>query len=369
MAVPAAPPAAAEPPPEDTEPSLSRFFSAEDGWLDISGFLDEAYGFVPIVAPVTEPAVGYGGAGALVFIDKPEGQVGLGRPNVSVLGGFATENGSDGQFAGDLRYWQGGRLQTLAGVFQASVNLDFYGLDGARSADDPRRYNLAPEGGLMQGKYRLGDSDLWAGLGYVYAVTQVGRPAGDEGLGLEGESRVGGLLPSLSYDTRDNLFTPRRGSYVEATAALFSESLGGDGDFQRVNLIAMHYRPLESDLVLGLRLASTLSYGDTPFYLRPFVFMRGVPAMRYQGERIAQVEAELSWRFWERFSLVGFGGLGAALNDAEGRRDDRQEVAAGGVGLRYELARKHGLHVGLDVAWGTEEAAIYVQFGNAWIRP
>ena len=31
----------------------SKFRSAEDGWLDVSGFLDEKYGFLPIAIPVT----------------------------------------------------------------------------------------------------------------------------------------------------------------------------------------------------------------------------------------------------------------------------------------------------------------------------
>jgi len=38
----------------------SKFRSAEDGWPDASGFLDEQYGFLPVAIPITEPAVGYG---------------------------------------------------------------------------------------------------------------------------------------------------------------------------------------------------------------------------------------------------------------------------------------------------------------------
>lgn len=53
----------------------SRIWSEEDGWLDISGFLDQAYGFVPLAIPITEPAVGLGAVGALVFIDKQNGKV------------------------------------------------------------------------------------------------------------------------------------------------------------------------------------------------------------------------------------------------------------------------------------------------------
>ena len=43
----------------------SRLRSSEDGWLDMSDFLDEAYGFVPLVILITEPAVGYSAAGGL----------------------------------------------------------------------------------------------------------------------------------------------------------------------------------------------------------------------------------------------------------------------------------------------------------------
>jgi hypothetical protein len=70
------------------------FRSPEDGWLDVSGFLDEKYGFLPVVIPITEPAVGYGAAGGLAFISKPLGgaQEGLGRPNITFLGGMGTKN-------------------------------------------------------------------------------------------------------------------------------------------------------------------------------------------------------------------------------------------------------------------------------------
>lgn len=62
---------AALPPPESSTQSeeASRFWS-EAGWLDISGLFDQAGGFVPLFVPITEPAVGLGSAGALLFIDK-----------------------------------------------------------------------------------------------------------------------------------------------------------------------------------------------------------------------------------------------------------------------------------------------------------
>jgi hypothetical protein len=48
-------------------PSGSKFLDPEDGWFDMSAFLDMRGGFVPLAVPVTEPAVGYGVGGGLVF--------------------------------------------------------------------------------------------------------------------------------------------------------------------------------------------------------------------------------------------------------------------------------------------------------------
>ena len=97
--------------------------SAEDGWLDMSDFIDQAYGFLPIIIPITEPAVGLGAVAALAFIDKQnsEAGAGFGRPNISLVGGLATENGSRGLILGDIRYWLDDRLQTLSAASKAPL--------------------------------------------------------------------------------------------------------------------------------------------------------------------------------------------------------------------------------------------------------
>jgi outer membrane protein assembly factor BamA len=252
------------------------------------------------------------------------------------------------------------------------VNLKYYGIgENPVLQDHPLTYNLEPLGGLVQAKYRIGQSRFWIGLGYALATTQVefDAPAATPGLPpFQSDSRVGGVTPSLTYDSRDNMFTPTRGTYVEVSPGLFSQALGGGVEFQRVKLMAMQFVPIHPKLTLGVRGTSTLSFGDVPFYLRPYISLRGVQAMRYQGDSVADIEAELRWQFWKRFSLVGFVGGGVAWNDFE-RFDRTQTVVTGGTGFRYELARQYGLHMGVDVAFGPNERIFYVQFGSAWIRP
>jgi len=164
--------------------------------------------------------------------------------------------------------------------------------------------------------------------------------------------------------------SPFTGSAGPATRSVgrSDEAFGGSQDFQRVDQVLIHHWPLAEDWFLGARADGRFSFGDTPFYARPYIALRGIPALRYQGEHVVSAELELRWQFHRRFSLVGFGGGGLAWTNLESF--DREQSAFGeGVGLRYLLARKFGLHFGLDFARGPEENAIYVQFGNAWVRP
>ena len=354
---------------------LAQLIDPVDGRLDASAFLDTAHGFLPLITPITEPAVGYGAVGALVFIDRQaqvEGQPFV-RPNIATFGGLATENGTDGLFASHLGTWREGRLRTNIGVAKANINLAFFGLgDREAAGTDGLDYSIEATGGDAGGDYRIGSHPVWLGLKYALVDTQVRlrESAADPPGILPGDRhlRLAGLTPSITFDTRDNFFTPTRGVYLDLSAPVFRQDLGGDRDFELLTLSAMYFRPLSPSLYFAIRGAGKDSSDGTPFYLRPYVSLRGVPALRYQGEQAAEVEAELRWQFHPRFSLVGFGGGGIARSSLTGRERE-QSVGAGGVGFRYLIARTYGLHMGLDVAMGPDDPAIYVVFGSPWLRP
>jgi surface antigen Omp85-like protein len=351
-----------------------RFF-APDGWFDVSGFLDTAYGFVPLAVPITEPAVGYGAAGALIFIDRhaPGAGQAYSRPNIAAVGGLATENGTRGLFAGHMGNWMDGRLRTLAALADADVNLDFFGLGGDRLPGSGAAYQIAARGGLIGGSYRLGESPWWVGLRYALAKTTVtfDTPFSD----LPGvnprdlDTRLGGLTPSITYDTRDNFFSPTQGWYVDLSVPVFREALGGDVDFDKVGLTAMYYRPLQRSLYFAVRGSAATSSNGTPFYLRPFVWLRGVQMLRYQGDQAGEVEAELRWQFHPRFSVVGFAGAGLARGSPESRGNQEKSVTSAGAGVRYLIAREHGLQMGVDVGFGPNEPILYIVFGSSWMWP
>ena len=365
------------------------FCDPEDCAFDVSSFLDRPFGFIPTVVPVTEPAIGGGAAVVPVFINLPED--GEGRPDIWAVGAMRTSNGSQALFAGHSGYWLDGRLHTLLGGLDGSINLDFHGLgQNVELSGQPLTYNIDMQGGMLAGYWALDQAKRWnVGLEYTYAQVNVSFPELASSLRVQGDptgrrlgldlgqrrddsgftSEIGSVGLNVSYDSRNNIFTPTEGIYSGFTVTFNSEAFGGSAEYERYQWTNLWYTPLfNDDWILGVKADLQSSSGDIPFYMRPFVQLRGAPAMRYQGAHVAYAETELRWQFTDRWSVLGFGGIGSTWS--EGPLLSRNDITwTGGLGLRYLIARKYGLHMGLDVAYGEEGPACYVQFGSAWFRP
>ena len=224
---------------------------------------------------------------------------------------------------------------------------------------------------VAQANWQLAPRSPWAiGVRYVYA--DVEPKLRDEPVfpGLTDRVRVVISAPTaiVEYDTRDNVFTPTRGIYAESAYLASREGLGATVDFERFDQTLIGWHPLPHDVTLGARGNYAWASDGTPFFLRPYVLLRGVQAVRYQGDHVASVELEARWQLYGRWSLVVFGGAGKTWTHRVGG-STTQNVASGGAGFRYELARKFGMHVGLDVAHSPGTTAVYFIVGNAWFRP
>jgi hypothetical protein len=365
---------AAMPAEPDQTPQRGRFADPADDQFDLSEFLATARGFLPVPIVVTEPAVGYGG-GAAALVLRPrrdEGSAGWSRPNLSAAGALATENGTWAGFAGDSSNWFGDRLRTLAGVFMGDIHLDFYRPTPADpGASKPVSYSLDTVGALAEASWRpLTDADWWVGLRYAYADVDASLRRDPAVPPPDDAGRVTVSAPALllTYDSRDNLFTPTKGLYASSSLLFSREALGSSADYERFDQVMMGWTPIGRDFTLGLRGDYGWASTGTPFFLLPFVMLRGVPVMRHAGEEAASLEAELRWRVHGRWSLVGFGGHGWTRTRGD-LLDVAEDVGSGGIGVRYEIARRFGMHVGVDVARSADTTAFYLVVGNAWFRP
>lgn len=352
----------------------SKVIDPHDGQFDVSEVLEDVHGFLPIPIVVTEPAVGYGGGVAALFVRprRAQGEAGFHRPDLSVIGGLGTDNGTRFAFAADITRWMDGRLKTVVGAGAGDIKLDVYGLGTTRDElEEPVRYTLQVRGAVVHGDWQLAPQSPWsAGLRLVYADVEPKLRDDPIFPGLEDRIRVTIAGPglALTYDTRDNIFTPTAGAYAETSILFSNDAFGATADFTRFGQILIGWWPVAPKVTLGARADYQQSSSNAPFFMRPFIALRGIPAMRYPGNKVASTELEVRWQFHGRWSVVAFGGIGEARID-DGVLKRSQTAGAGGVGFRYELARKFGLHAGIDVARGPEETAVYLQVGSAWMRP
>src|SRR5215471_14989969 len=79
---------------------MEGFIDPQDGHLDISDWMIDRKGFLPVPIVITEPAVGYGAGVALLFVRNSLGESAehaketghMTPPDIFVVGGAATEN-------------------------------------------------------------------------------------------------------------------------------------------------------------------------------------------------------------------------------------------------------------------------------------
>lgn len=352
-----------------------------DGAFDLSNYIIYANGFVPIPYIITEPSLGgFGLALAPVFIKKRPPYVDSIRgrrvltpvaPDVTGAVGAYTVNNT--WIAGAFRSgtWEKMRVKYLAFVGYANVNMAFYHTF-PQLGEKKFEFNGKVVPIVLQGTKRLGYSHWYAGLKYMYLHTDL-KYTGDPLLPIdwvgskEFNSLVSQLGAVLELDNRDNTFTPNSGMKLHFDANMSDQVFGSDYYFWHLNYYMYAYKTFWHQLTGGWRVDGQQSFGTQPFYVEPYIDMRGVPAERYQGDADILTELELRWDFVHRWSAVGFGGTGKAF-DSWSEFGPATWVVSGGVGFRYLLARKFGLRVGMDFARGPDTWAYYIVFGSNWLK-
>ena len=350
----------------------SPFRDPKDAGFDLSEWLLDRRGFLPVPVIITEPAVGFGaGMFALFFRQSIREAVANAKgrtepPDIFTVGGFTTQNGTWLGAAGGMVSFDDHHYRWRGGVARLSANLDFFGLGGNLPA--ALAYNADGWASIQQGMIRLGETDAWLVARWNYFDLKnrfdFESDAGRAG-SIVRSSKSSGLGASLEVDTRDNIFTPSSGWKGGVDLTYYDPDWGSDTRFRTARAYAFAYWPVTKSLVLGGRFDSQAANGDAPFYLLPFVALRGVPALRLQDRRTAVVETEARFNVTPRWAVVGFAGAGRAWGTSTSFSDGT-DTRAGGFGFRYQIAQRLGMYVGMDFAWSTQDRAFYIQIGSPW---
>jgi hypothetical protein len=353
------------------------FKDPQDGRFDASEWLLDQKGFLPVPILITEPAVGYGGGLALAFFRESIGEkVEEGKktghlvpPDIYAVAAAATENGTKVGAVGGMFTFLEDRWRYRGGIARVEVNLDFYGAGGPLDTGQKKiGYTLDGWASSQQVLGRLGDSNHFFALRWIYLDLDSRFDLGQPQPSLTPQQRAkrnSGAGPSWEYDSRDNIFTPSRGIFSAVDALFYAPGIGSDDSFQSYRAHVFAYLPLGNSFVLGNRLDYRTARGDVPFYQLPYIDLRGIPVGRFQDQSTGVAELELRWDVDSRWAAIGFVGVGRAWGLLTPFGDASNDWAKG-LGVRYQIARRLGLYVGADIAWGPENTAFYLQVGSAW---
>ena len=359
---------------------LISFKDSLDGKLDLSDFIIDANGFIPVPYIITEPAFGgFGGALAPIFIKKRppyidtiKGRVQVTPVAPDITGGLAlyTVNNTWGLMAFRSGTFIKSRIKYLAAGGYFHLNLSFY-KTVPQLGEQEFHFTINTIPAIVQAIKRIGNSGLHAGFRYLFLKTEISFN-GDHQLNaftdsLDFNKLISQLGIVVELDKRDNVFTPDKGIKLHFDATRSDDAIGSDFDFWRLNYYNYFYHPVSNKTIFGLRLDVKQSFGDLPFYALPFIEMRGIPIARYQGNANLLSEIEIRQDIKQRWSIVGFGGVGKAF-DYWDQFDDENWVSSYGAGFRYLLARKFKLRMGVDIAYGAGALSYYIVFGSNWLK-
>jgi hypothetical protein len=349
-----------------------------DGKFDVSDYVIEANGFVPVPYFITEPALGgFGIALIPVFIKKRPPYVDSvnGKqvytpvaPDITGGLGIYTVNNSWGTLAFRSGTLIKSRIKYRIGGGYFNINMDFY-KTYSQIGEKKLKFNLKTTPFFGQAIKRIGFSHWYAGLKYLFLHTEASY-AGDSALKvlampLEEEKTVSQLGAVMELDNRDNIFTPDKGVKFHVDALWSDNIFGSDYDFLKLNYYMFAYKPISKKLIGGLRIDGQQAFNDPPFYLLPYIDMRGIPSVRYQGNADILSEAEMRYDVVKRWSIMGFAGAGKAF-DEWADFGSADWVWSYGTGFRYLVARKFKLRMGIDIAHGPDTWAYYIVFGSNW---
>lgn len=357
-----------------------------DGKFDVSAYLTEANGFIPVPYILTEPALGgFGGAIAPIFINKNPPYLDSTRGKLvrtpvapTITGGAVAYTLNNTWLLMGFRSgtFIKSRIKYLVGGGYVNMNMDFYH-SFSHLGEQKLQFNIRMVPVVMQAIKRIGYSHWYAGLKYTFLKANA-RYTGEQipdslSQPLESDKLISALGGVVELDARDNIFTPDKGIKFHVDGSRSDNIFGSDFDFWRLNYYGYGYLPVteghggNGKFIAGLRLEGQQVFGDLPFYMKPYVNLRGVPAERYQGNATLVSELELRWDVVFRWSVVGFTGLGTGFDDWSALGSSSW-VNSYGAGFRYLMAREFKLRVGVDVAHSPGTYAYYIVFGSNWLR-
>jgi outer membrane protein assembly factor BamA len=185
--------------------------------------------------------------------------------------------------------------------------------------------------------------------------------------GSQGATSLGAGL-AVSWDSRDNIFYPREGSYHQIEYTVFGPGSEGGSAYRRAVVDFRTYLPLGRTL-LALQVYGMAVGGSPPFWRLALLggdyIMRGYYLGRYRDN--VTLASQVEWRAmllgpFGAAAFLGAGGVAAS----PGAFRLGQVLPSYGAGLRYMLDTTEKLTLRVDAGFGRGSSGIYFDLREAF---
>lgn len=320
---------------------------------------------VPLISNSPVMDTGFGGLGLYFFkIDKDDDES---PPSLASLYAIYTTNNSYiftpfGRF-----FWNEDRNRASIGIGTLRINNDFtyddQGNDLRLVYSELRNFITAEYSRKVIGDFYLGV--LYLGTKTKYKFDQGSDEENDftrDFFAQNGikDNFVSSIGLNFSFDNRDYPYYPTRGFTFSIRPKLNRAWLGSDNDYIDTDYKISYFNSLQNNLILALNISGGFASGDVPFdgYQNYGVrnSLRGYEAGKYKGRNMIASQAELRWRFHNKWGGVIFGGTGSIWgNENNGEEEfERTWLPSAGLGLRYMVSQEKKINVRLDYAVGVD---------------
>ena len=191
--------------------------------------------------------------------------------------------------------------------------------------------------------------------------------------GTTGSYVYSGLGINALWDSRDNINSSYKGSYINFLLNTYPEWFGSTYESTQMYLDVRKFFPLKKNntMILGFWGLANITWGEVPYSNLPriggddwYASGRGYTAGRFIGPGLAYLEAEY------RINIKNWFGLTTFLNATsvmEENRSFKYVNPAGGIGFRIKALKKSRANICLDYGIGADgSSGLYMRFIEAF---
>lgn len=184
---------------------------------------------------------------------------------------------------------------------------------------------------------------------YLDISQAISRNIEDEDFNVESDFSVLGAGVHLDFDSRDMPSNAYQGRYLELKAIANHQSNFEDESYQSYHARFRSYHSLRDSVVLAWEINGCSRSGQIPLWDTCRLGLRGFPATDYLARQSLYAQAEVRWRIYKRWGVVGFAGAGR-ISDSLGSFAEDETIPSYGLGIRFMALESQRINIRVDYA-------------------